>query len=110
MSFHINIAASSVTAAKSKLHDAYAPSIVKALIEAALDGIPKPRPRIMADEALAAGGKPQSGAQGTIRSDAEKASQLGAVFIGVFVEAYGHFDVDGGTSEMQRFIVRPLYE
>jgi len=113
MSFHINITASSVAAAKGRLHDAYAPAAVKALIEAALDGMPKP-------SRLPAGGAQQAAA-GNIASLSEKPSEKrvaieqggeprSPILIGILVEAYGHIDVEGGTSEMHKFLVKPIYE
>ena len=104
MSFHINMTASSVTAAKDKLHDAYAPASVKAVIESVLNGIPRPRSELQADVAQLGGISEKAIASN--QSNMPRSPML----VGILIEAYGHIDERGGTSEMQKLLVRPLYD
>ena len=85
MSFHLSFSAKTVQGARQKLHDSHAPITVKALIEKALDGI---------TPSIASG----SGS-GTVQQ-----------LHGILVETFGHIGETGGTSEIEKFVVRPLYE
>jgi len=103
MSFNFSFSARTAYEARSKLHDQHAPAAVKALIEKALDAIPA-----SPSETDSAQSERSGGLVGAISasSPAPKPS-----LIGVFVEVWGHIADAGskGTSEIPRFIVKPLY-
>jgi hypothetical protein len=110
MSFHISFAARTVYEARSKLQLHHAPAAVKALIEKALDAIPAPKPEPPSLQAsTGAGARADVHYVEAGRTVAPQGRNEPAHF-GVFVEVWGHIaDAgDGGTSEMQRFVVKPL--
>lgn len=115
MSFHISFFARDVQSAHAKLREAYAPAAVKALIELALAGIPAITPAIQ--------GYASNGASAPIptqapwgRGDAEKAKAFAPaaprapVLCGIKVEAVGHIDENGHTSNIGTFRVEPLFD
>jgi hypothetical protein len=105
MSFSFNFTAGSVASARAKLANEYAPASVKALVELALAGIREPAPVAMVRTTEAA----KASAAGCAQSG-QTVSALPPRFIGVMVEAWGHIDEHGGTSMIQKFEVRPLFD
>jgi hypothetical protein len=106
MSFSFSFAARTTSEARSKLHAAYAPGVVKALVEKALDAIPNQAAIGRAET----DGSAQKAQQGAV-SQAVSTPKPKETLIGVFVEVWGHL-ADAGdmcTSEIQRFIVKPLF-
>jgi|ERR1700720_4299535 hypothetical protein len=101
MSFSFNFSARTIAEANAKLHQVYAPSVVKALVEKALDAMPKPE---MSEKPILRQAGASTGM--TVNADQKASPQ----FLGVFVEVWGHFDESGhNKSEIQRFIVQPLW-
>jgi hypothetical protein len=109
MSFHISFAARTVYEARSKLQLHHAPAAVKALIEKALDAIPAPKPEPPSGQASTGVGEAREG-RGVGTGTMARQGPAEPAHFGVFVEVWGHIaDAgDGGTSEMQRFVVKPL--
>lgn len=100
MSFTISFTARDVHSARRKLNDASAPIAVKAVIELALARIPPPRPIV-----------PQPPSTRDTCSTAGVAGSRLPEFVGILVEAYGHFDETGqGASKIERFLVQPLFD
>jgi hypothetical protein len=100
MSFSIAFTARSVSSAKSKLQEAYAPATVKALIEKALDALPP-----------AAIPPVHQASQATNHSGQAEAKRK-PEFVGVLVECWGHIGDPGdhGKSYIDRFVVQPLFD
>lgn len=103
MSFSFSFTARNVASARSKLRDQYAPEGVKALIELALAGIREPVQLAFTRSQETAGGNPTGNAT---KTEAPRHSPL----MGIFVEAWGHIDEGGGRSNIDRFLVQPLYD
>jgi hypothetical protein len=103
MSFSVQFFARTVFDAQQKLQVAYAPGAVKALIEKALDGIPKAHPT------PSSGVSASSGSSGS-NDKAIASGPRAPIFAGVLVETHGHIDEGGSVSEIGRFVVRPLYD
>lgn len=101
--FNFSFAAKTPYDARAKLHQVYAPAVVKALVETALDAIPAAAPESGACVQAADGNEARVG-----RGLAAKPLP---VLIGVFVEVWGHLADAGGSgaSEIQRFVVKPLF-
>ena len=105
MSFGFSFTARTVHSARQKLREAHAPEIVKALVEKALDQLPK----------YSGGSQPQamssSHRDGANQSPPQGASAI-PEFCGVFVEASGHIVEwgDMGRSWIDRFVVQPLFD
>jgi hypothetical protein len=99
MSFSFQFSAADKYDALRKLHDAYAPAAVKAVIEMALQGLPHApafRP------STSTSGKAEAGASS---SSSSRPPELR----GVFVEAWGHIDEGTcGESKIERLVVKPL--
>ena len=102
MSFNFTFSAKTVGEAKSKLREQFAPAIVKALVETALDAILVPQ---------GGSGSPATGS--VVSNVASGSPRIKPVdeFLGVYVQVWGHISEVGsrGQSEIQRFIVMPLY-
>ncbi len=98
MSFSFKFAVGSVGDARTKLHEAYAPLMVKALVEKALDAIEPPHPTIVNETASTV-------AWPTVPEP--KKPKL----VGVSVECFGHMAEAGspGESYIERFKVAPFY-
>jgi hypothetical protein len=107
MSFNFSFSARTRYEAQTKLHDAYASAIVKALVERALDAVPFPA---TAADAVKPGAAVSSSGSESRPSSGNVASRQPICF-GVYVEVAGHLaDAgDGGGSDISRFTVRPLY-
>src|ERR1700676_430084 len=104
MSFSFNFSARSVAEANSKLHQVYAPGVVKALVEAALWAMPQAH-----NEAKAEAKTSSSDGLRPVTRDTSLDTKAAPQFLGVFVEVWGHIDESGrNKSEIQRFIVQPL--
>lgn len=101
LSFHFTFAARTIHEARSKLHGVYAPGAVKALVEKALEAVAELPQR--PDECGFIGGR--------TTTPSTQPPPNAPPLIGIFVEVWGHF-ADAGdrsTSEIQRFIVKPLF-
>lgn len=109
MSFNIQFAARSVYSARQKLAQAYAPALVKALVEKALDAMPLPAPAQRSPDGDSAKASPGSASAGSAAGGGAPAAP---VFFGVFVEAWGHISDlgDMSTTSIERFVVRPLFD
>jgi hypothetical protein len=100
MTFSFSFFACDGHAAEHKLQSVHAPGAVKALVEKALCGVPKFAPPA------------QSTSVTTISDKATSGGDCGSkpmIFIGVMVEVCGHIDEAGNASEIQRFLVKPVY-
>lgn len=73
--------------------------------ELALAGIREPIP---ASSIRPADAKATSGVAGP--GGGQSAPSASPRFVGVFVEAWGHIDECNGTSQIQKFEVRPLFD
>jgi hypothetical protein len=104
MSFCITFTARTIHSARQKLHEAYAPACVKALIEKALDAIREPSPANCAT----AEARQETAKQGAAISTAPRRQPE---FCGVLVEAWGHIDDTGiDKSWIDCFVVQPLFD
>ena len=103
MSFSFSFTARSVASARSKLREQYAPEGLKALIELALAGIREPVQPAFTRSQETSG---VSQAANAAKAEAPRQSPL----VGIFVEAWGHIDDGGGRSNIDRFLVQPLYD
>lgn len=102
MSFSINFTARTVAGARSKLRETYAPEAVKAVVKLAIASIREPLQGGVSAQAGASSG------QGANARNAETARS--PQLIAITVEACGHIDESGGRSNIDRFIVQPLYD
>ncbi len=96
MSFSLSFTAATKSMALQKLHEAYAPGAVKAIIEQAIAALPAPKPQTEAST---------DGAAKVVCNGYKQPT-----FLGVRVEAYGHIDEGYGETTIGRLSVLPLFD
>jgi hypothetical protein len=117
MSFHFTFTARSSYSARQQLHEVHAPAAVKALVENALAAIAwpalKPPEPLNAPGMVTAAGEARATRADGGMVAAKQATRKEREVFGVLVEVWGHIAEGGGgnePSEIQRFVVRPLFD
>ncbi len=102
MSYSFAFFATDMHSARRKLHEAYAPAGVKALVECALNAIPQ-------SAGQGACGQADDNRKQGPQQEVNHAIRM-PLFRGVLVESNGHIDENGGRSGINVFRVEPFYD